>query len=334
MAVQAKDVEAPVASVGGMPEYRRPSRGKTLLKRIWRERLMYLLILPGVFYFCTFTYLPLIGNVIAFQDYSPFKAAQEGPIQGFFVGPWIGLQNFSDMLSDPDFRVALTNTIQIEILLLVFAFPAPLLLALLLNSMISESMKRSMQTIVYLPHFLSWVIIISMWRQFFGGTGMVNELLAMFDAGPVNIIQNPDIFKPIVVLQVIWKDVGWGTIIYLAALTKIDVTLYEAAVVDGAGGWQRLRDVTLPGIRPVVVILLILTLGNAFSVGFEQFFLQRDAVGAQQAEVLDTFSYFRGIQAGDYGFATAVGVVKSIVGLILIVAANWFAKRLGDEGIV
>jgi putative aldouronate transport system permease protein len=337
MAVQAEDVAARVA--GGelrssLPAYHKPSRGKVLLKRIWRERLMYLLILPGVFYYCVFNYLPLIGNAIAFQDWSPFRAAQEGSIQGFFVGPWIGFQNFRDMFSDPDFRIALTNTIKIELLLLVFAFPAPLLLALLLNSMISEKMKRSMQTIVYLPHFLSWVIIISMWRQFFGGTGMVNELLAVFNAGPLTAIQDPGMFKPVVVIQAIWKDVGWGTIIYLAALTKVDVTLYEAAVVDGAGGWRRLRDVTLPGIRPVVVILLILTLGNAFSVGFEQFFLQRDLYGAKQAEVLDTFGYFRGIQAGDYGFATAVGVVKSIVGLILIVGANWFAKRMGEEGIV
>jgi putative aldouronate transport system permease protein len=305
-----------------------------LLKRIWRERLMYLLILPGVFYYCVFNYLPLIGNAVAFQDWSPFKASQEGSIQGFFVGPWVGLANFRDMFSDPDFLTALSNTVKIEILLLVFAFPAPLLLALLLNSMISENMKRTMQTIVYLPHFLSWVIIISMWRQFFGGTGMVNELLAVVNAGPLTAMQDPDLFKPIVVIQAIWKDVGWGTIIYLAALTKVDVTLYEAAVVDGASGWRRLRDVTLPGIRPVVVILLILTIGNAFSVGFEQYFLQRDLFGADQAEVLDTFGYFRGIQAGDYGFATAVGMVKSVVGLVLIVAANMFAKRIGEEGIV
>lgn len=304
------------------------------MKRIWRERLMYLLIMPGVIYFCVFNYLPLIGNIIAFQDWSPFAAAKEGPVQGFLVGPWTGLQNFRNMFSDPDFRIALTNTVQIEILQLVFAFPAPLALALLLNSMISEKLKRTMQTIVYLPHFLSWVIIISIWRQFFGGTGLVNQALNGVGMQSINIMYNPDLFKPLVVAQGMWKEVGWGTIIFLAALTKIDVTLYEAAVVDGAGGWRRLRDVTLPGIRPVVVLLLILTIGNAFSVGFEQYFLQRQAVGADAAEVLDTFGYFRGIQAGDYGFATAVGLVKSVVGLVLIVGANWLAKRTGDEGII
>lgn len=321
-------------SLVGQPEYRKPSRWARMLRRIWRERLMYLLILPGFFYFVVFNYLPLLGNVIAFQDWSPFQASREGPIRGFLVGPWVGWRNFVNMFEDPDFLQALKNTVQIEILQLAIAFPAPIALALLLNSLISDKTKRVMQTVVYLPHFLSWVIVISVWRQFFGGTGMLNELLAMIDAGPTNIMQNPDLFKPLVVLQGIWKEVGWGTIIYLAALTKIDVTLYEAAVIDGAGGWRRLRDVTLPGIRPVVVILLILTIGNAFSVGFEQYFLQRDAVGAEQAEVLDTFGYFRGIQAGDYGFATAVGMVKSVVGLVLIVGANWFAKRIGDEGII
>lgn len=317
-----------------LPTYRKPTRFQSLRRTIWRERYIYLLVLPGVAWFLIFNYLPLIGNVVAFQDYSPFRASKEGPIGGFFVGPWVGFDNFTNMFHDPDFKVALTNTIKIEVLLLIFAFPAPLLLALFLNSLISPMIKRSLQTIVYLPYFLSWVIIISMWRQFFGGTGMVNELLDLINAPHLTITTNPDFFKPAVVIQVIWKEVGWGTIIYLAALTSIDISLYEAAVVDGAGGWRRLRDVTLPGIRPVVVILLILTLGNAFSVGFEQFFLQRDAYGAAQAEVLDTFGYFRGIQASDYGFATAVGLVKSVVGLGLIIAANMFAKRLGEEGII
>ena len=165
---------------GQRPASASQSRWRSVARRIWRERLMYLLILPGVLYFCVFTYLPMLGNVVAFQDYSPFRAAKEGPIKGFLVGPWTGLDNFRNMFSDPDFLRALTNTIQIEILLLIFAFPAPLLLALLLNSLVSYNLKRSMQTIVYLPHFLYWVIIISMWRQFFGATCMVNEVLCAF----------------------------------------------------------------------------------------------------------------------------------------------------------
>lgn len=191
-----------------------------------------------------------------------------------------------------------------------------------------------MQTIVYLPHFLSWVIVIAMWQQVFGGVGSLNQLLDMFGAGPYNIMQDPSIFKGLVVAQSIWKEVGWGTIIFLAALTKVDANLYEAAVIDGAGGWRRLVDVTLPSIRGIIVLLLILRLGSAFSLGFEQYFLQRQAVGAEVSEVLDTFVYFRGIGAGDYSFATAVGMVRSVVGFFLIVSANWFARRIGEEGIL
>lgn len=300
--------------------------GKVPLRtRIIRERWMYLFILPGVLYFLIFNYLPLVGNIIAFQQYSPFL--------GFQDSPWVGLDNFRRLFTDPDFRTALVNTIQIELLQLAFSFPAPLLLALLLNSLVSERIKRSIQSVVYLPHFLSWVIIIALWREVLGGGGFVNDILRNQGYDTFNIMANPDIFKMLVVSQSIWKDVGWGTIIFLAALTKIDPQLYEASVMDGAGGWRRMIDVTLPGIRSIVVLLLILRLGSAFTVGFEQYFLQRDAVGADAAEVLDTFVYFRGIQAGDWGFATAVGLVRSVVGLILIVTANWLAKRFGEQGI-
>ena len=296
-----------------------------LRTKIIRERWMYLFIVPGVLYFLIFNYLPLLGNVIAFQQYSPFL--------GFQDSPWVGLDNFRRLFTDPDFKRALVNTIQIELLQLAFSFPAPLLLALLLNSIISERIKRSIQSIVYLPHFLSWVIIIALWREVLGGGGFINDILRNQGYGTINIMSNPDTFKLLVVSQSMWKDVGWGTIIFLAALTKIDVSLYEAAVIDGAGGWRRMRDVTLPGIRPVIVLLLILHLGFALSVGFEQYYLQRNAVGPGAAEVLDTFVYFRGIQGGDWGFATAVGMVRGVVGAILIFVANWAAKRLGEEGI-
>ncbi len=292
---------------------------------MWRDRWMHLFFLPGVLYFVVFIYLPQIGNIIAFKDYSPFL--------GFRASPWVGFDNFVRIFDDPDFATALKNTLQIEALQLIFAFPAPLGLALLLNSMVGDRIKRTIQSIVYLPHFLSWVIVISLWQQVFGGDGFLNHALRNQGMDTINIMGNPDFFKPLVVLQMIWKEAGWGTILFLAALTKIDVSLYEAAVMDGAGGWRRLRDVTLPGIRPVIVLLLILHLAFALSVGFEQYYLQRNAVGAGAAEVLDTFIYFRGIQSGDWGFATAVGMVRGIVGAILIFAANWVAKKLGEEGI-
>jgi putative aldouronate transport system permease protein len=293
--------------------------------RIWRERWMYLFIVPGALYFLVFEYLPLLGNVIAFQDYSPFL--------GITGSPFIGLTNFARLFTDADFKLALVNTLQIEILQLIFAFPAPLTLALVLNSLIDERVKRTMQSIVYLPHFLSWVIVIALWQQVFGGAGFINQLLRNQGTDTINIMSNPALFKPLVVLQSIWKELGWGTIIFLAALTKIDVELYEAAVVDGAGGWRRLWHVTLPGIRSVIVLLLILRLGAMLSVGFEQYYLQRGAVGPQAAEVLDTFVYFRGIQGGDWGFAASVGLVRGLVGTALILAANAIARRFGEEGI-
>ena len=302
----------------------RPNNAQALLKRVWRERWIYLYLLPGLLYFLVFEYLPLLGNIIAFQDFSPFL--------GFRDSPFVGLDNFARLFSDPEFKVALANTLIISLLQLVFYFPVPIALALLLHSILSEPVKRFMQSVLYLPHFISWVIIIALWQQILGGDGMLNQILRNQGYQPLNIMNNPDLFKPLVVLQIIWKDAGWGTIIFLAALTTIDVGLYEAAALDGAGPWRRLWHITLPGISSVIMLLLILRLGSVLTTGFEQLFLQRGGVGPEVSEVLDTFVYFRGIQGGDWGFSAAVGLVKGIVGTALIVVANRLAKRYGSEG--
>ena len=299
--------------------------GPSLWRRMWANKAVYLFMLPGLLWFTVFHYFPILGNVIAFKDYSVFI--------GILDSPWVGLENFRKMVSDPDFLRALKNTLIIEGLQLVFAFPAPLLLALLLHSIISTRVKRTIQSIVYLPHFLGWAIVIAMWQQVFGGTGFFNQLLMSLGFDRINIMSNPDIFYGLVVAQSIWKEAGWGTIIFLAALTKIDVQLYEAAVIDGANGFQRLISITLPGIRSIIVLLLILRLGSMMSVGFEQYFLQRNAVGAGVAEVLDTFVYFRGIGQGDWSFAAAVGLVNTVVGAVLIFTSNFLAKKFFDEGI-
>lgn len=313
------------------------SQGKSVLKstrtkvrtplwqRMWRERWVYLLILPGLIYFVLFQYLPLLGNIIAFQDFSPYL--------GFFDSTWVGFANFARLFSDPDVGTAITNTLIISLLQIIFAFPIPIALAIMLNNMISTRIKRFLQSVLYLPHFISWVIIISIFQQILGGDGLVNNFIRGVGGKPLDIMSNPDFFKPLVVIQVIWKDSGWGTIIFLAALTAIDLSLYEAAVIDGANRWQRLWHVTLPGIRSTIILLLVLRLGTILSTGFEQIFLQRNAVGAQAAEVLDTFVYFRGVQAGDWGFSTAVGLVKGLVGLVLILIANKVARKVGEEGL-
>lgn len=312
------------AAVGGHSAAIGIGKWAEFWQAVRRERWMYLFILPGVLYFVVFRYLPLLGNVIAFQDYSPFL--------GFRGSPFVGLDNFRKLFTDPDVGIAIQNTLIISVLQLLLFFPAPIALALLLNSIFNEPIKRLMQSILYLPHFLSWVIIVALWQQTLGGAGVLNQALRTAGYEPINVMANPGFFKPLMVLQLMWKDTGWATIIFLAALTKIDLALYEAAVMDGAGPWRRMWHITLPGISSVIFLLLILRLGRILDTGFEQIFLQRNAVGAKSAEVLDTFTYFRGVQGGDWGFSAAVGMVKAVVGAFLVFAANRAVKYFGEEG--
>jgi putative aldouronate transport system permease protein len=303
----------------------RRARPGTLRARMWRERWMYLLFVPGLVYVLLFRYAPLLGNVIAFQDYSPYL--------GFADSAWVGLRNFTDLLTSPGVGTALANTLVISGLQLVLFFPAPIALALLLNSLVTDAVRRAVQSVVYLPHFIGWVIVVSIWQQVLGGDGFLNQLLRAQGLHTVNVMANPDLFKPLMVLQDIWKEVGWGTIIFLAALTAIDVSLYEAAAIDGASWWRRLWHVSLPGISGVVVLLLILRLGSILTVGFEQILLQEPNVGAEAGQVLDTFVYFQGIVGGDWGLGAAVGLVKGALGTLLVIGANRAVKRLGQEGV-
>lgn len=292
--------------------------------RFLREWRMYVLILPGLCYFLVFHYLPLLGNVIAFQNYSPFR--------GMFRSEWIGLDNFAALFSDPRALNAIRNTLVISFLQIVFAFPAPIALAIFLHSVLNTRVQRFVQSIVYIPHFLSWVIVVSLWVAIFGSTGLMSSTLQSLGLGRIDLVTNPDLFKLVVILQVVWKEVGWGTIIFFAAIAMIPQEQYEAAAVDGAGPWRRMWHVTLPGLRPVIVVLFILRLGSVLTVGFEQILLQQEAVGSQAAEVLDTFVYFRGVQGGDWGLAAAAGLVQGLVGTCLVIFANRLAKVFRSEG--
>jgi putative aldouronate transport system permease protein len=320
-----------VGRVGAAPTTVRVHRS-SLWRQIWRDRIMLLLIAPGVLYFVLFSYLPLLGNVIAFQDYLPFL--------GFQDSPFVGLANFQDMVSDGAFWQAVLNTIIIALLQIVFYFPAPIALALMLHSLISTRVRSVIQSTVYLPHFISWVIVVSIWQQVLGGTGAFVHVLRALGLPAINVMTEPALFKPLVVLQLIWKETGWATIIFLAALLNIENELYEAAVMDGAGRWQRLWHITIPGIMGVTILLLILRIGTVLTVGgggaaggFEQILLQRNAVGPGAGEILDTYVYFKGIVGGQWGITAAAGLIKGILGTLLVIGANRLARRAGQEGL-
>jgi putative aldouronate transport system permease protein len=301
---------------------RKPRIGRLL----WRKRYAYLLILPGLLYFIVYRYVPMLGSVIAFQDYSPFL--------GISGSEWVGLKHFAKIFEDAEVLRVLWNTLALSFLQIAFAFPAPIFLALMLNEVRSKPYKSLIQSIVYLPHFLSWVIVVGIFTIFLRGSGLVNTILKVkFGLDPIDFLTITDFFRPLIVLQVIWKEAGWGTIIFLAALSGINPSLYEAAVMDGANRWRQIWHITLPGIRSTIIILLILRLGHVLDSGFEQIFLMLNSFNMNIGNVLDTYVFFKGINQSDFSFATAVGLFKGLIGLLLVMGANRLAKKFGEEGI-
>ncbi|RSM75903.1 sugar ABC transporter permease [Kibdelosporangium aridum] len=295
-------------------------------QRLRRDKVFILVALPGILALLVFHYVPLLGNVIAFKDYQPYL--------GITDSPWVGFDNFGVIFNgDAAFLRALGNTLVITLLQVIVVFPIPIALALLLDSLLSERVKRVVQSVLYLPHFLSWVIVVAVFQQMLGDSGLLNNSLRSAGLSPVDIIGNPDVFKLLITSQVLWKDAGWATILFLAALSRIDTTLYEASAIDGASRARQLWHVTLPGLRGIIVLLLILRLGDALTVGFEQIILQQAAVGLDVSEVLDTYVYNNGILAGSWGISAAVGLVKGIVGVVLVLGANKLAHRFGEQGI-
>lgn len=313
------------------PEYSVPSKMKlkkqiTWLQRVKRDKWLYLLLLPGLLYFLIFKYLPMWGIVIAFQNYSPFL--------GVFESEWVGFEHFKNFFQNPDFFRLLRNTFTFAVLDLVFFFPAPIILALLLNELRSHLYKRTVQTLIYVPHFMSWVIIASITYIFFTTSGgVVNEIVSYFYGKEINFLSAPEWFRPLIMGQIIWKETGWGTVIFLAALASVDQELYDAAIVDGAGRFRRLWHVTLPAVRSTIIVLLILRLGNFLDTGFQQIYLMTNSLNRDVADVFDTYVYFVGVTQGAYSYSTAVGLFKAVVGIILVLGANRLAKKLGQDGI-
>ena len=290
---------------------------KHALKTDWR--LYTLLILPLLF-LLIFRYLPMAGNVIAFRRFQPGGS--------IFGEEWVGLRYVEMFLNDPTFWNVFGNTLTIGLLSLIFAFPAPIILALLLNEVRTRYFKRFVQTLSYLPHFLSIVIIAGMLLQLLSLEGTVNQIVRAVGAEPVPFMQRPEWFRAVYISSEVWQTVGWGTILYLAALTQIDQSLYEAARIDGANRWKQTLHVTLPGIRPTMITLLILNIGTFMAVGFEKILLIYNPLTYPTADVIATYLYRVGLESNNFSYAAAIGMFEAIIGLTLILSANAISRRL------
>jgi len=302
------------------------NKPSTLWKRIRKNLDLYICLSPGLIFFFIFAYIPMFGLLIAFKDYNIFKGVMESP--------WNHFQSFRDMVNLPDFYKIVRNTLMLNVLGLVFGFPAPIILAILLNEVRNKYFKRVTQSLLYLPHFMSWVLMGGMIYALLSPKfGIINQMLQWIGLEPIYFMASNNWWISVFVGSGIWSGAGWGTIIYLAAMTTLDPHLYEAASIDGAGRWKKMINITIPGIMPTIIILLILNVGHMVSIGFEQPYALMNPRVMDVADVLSTFIYDLGIRQGGFGLTTAIGMVQSVVNLMLVIGANYAANKMGREGI-
>lgn len=303
------------------PRQRMPFR--MYFRRHW---WLYAMLLPGALHFIVFKYIPISTLYIAFQDYNPFV--------GFTESPFVGLKHFRNFFGGHDFGMLLKNTLIISLMNLFFYFPIPILFALILNEIKCMKYKNLVQTMVYIPHFVSMVIVASITYTLLNEkTGLVNLIVKQITGKTVPFLSSPDYFRGIILIQSIWKETGWGMIVYLAALSGVDVELYDAARVDGAGRWKQMWYITLPAIKGTIVTMLILRTGSLLNTGYDQIYLMSNSLNRKVSDVFDTYVYRLGVQNGQYSFSTAVGLFKGIVGCIMVLGTNWIAKKCGESGI-
>lgn len=315
-------MQASVESI--MKEKPRSLRRDSLKKYMIRNKWLYIFLIPGFLYLLIFKYVPMLGIVIAFKELSL--------VRGIWDSPWVGFEHFEYLFQAKDFYKVLRNSLLLSLYQLLWEFPAPIILAVMLNEVRGMVFKRVSQTIMYLPHFISWVVLAGMIVNFLSpSTGMVNYVIKSLDMEPVNFLLDPAYFRSIIISAEVWKGIGWGTIIYLAAMTGIDPTLYESAKMDGAGRLQQIRFITLPGIVTTIIVLLILRIGNILDNGFEQVFLLYNPLTYDVADVFETYTYRIGLIDGRLSFAAAVGLFKSLVGFVLIIIANRIARIFGNQ---
>lgn len=304
-------------------------RLKADMRRNWG---IYLMVVPALVYYIIFSYAPMYGAIIAFKDYSPRL--------GILGSPWVGLKHFESFLTSPYFFRILKNTVRISVNILVFGFPAPIILALLINELTSKKFAKVTQTVTYLPHFISLVVVCGMIKSFTLNTGFINKLLVILSGGswmPKTLLNESKYFLPVYVISAIWQEIGWDSIIYLSALTSIDRELYEAAAIDGAGRLRQTFHVTLPGILPMIVIMLILATSNLLNVGYEKIILLYNDSTRDVADVISTFVYRRGLLAeggsNQWSYSTAVGLFNSVINFALILFTNRLSKRLTETSL-
>lgn len=292
-------------------------------KKNWqKDWQLHLMILPGLLFILIFKYMPLGGITIAFKEFLPGK--------GIWGSPWVGLENFEYMLALPDTKRVMWNTLFIAAAKILINFPVPIIISILLNEVKNHRFKRSVQTIIYLPYFISWVILAGIIQDLFAKEGLINQFLGIFGAEPVFFLGNKYAFLGVLIGTDVWKNFGYNTVVYLAAITGIDETLYEAAKIDGANRFQQIWNVTLPGIAPIVVLMMILNLGNVLNAGFEQIFNLYNPLVYETADIIDTFVYRISLVEANYSLGTAVGLLKSVVSFILIVTSYKISNKYSD----
>lgn len=322
--------KAAVMASDGLPP-RSKTRGQLLWAAIKKHRLFYMLLIPGLVFFIIFKYVPLYGVIIAFKDVPPFASFAE-----MLTAPFVGLKHFVNFMSSHFFGQLMRNTLVISGLKLLFSFPAPIIFALLLNEIRQEKFKRTIQTISYLPHFISMVVVCGLLTLLLSTDGgFVNGILMQLGwiKEPIYFLGEPRYFRSILVISSVWQGVGWSAIIYLAALTSIDPQLYEAATMDGAGMLRRMWHITLPGISNIIVIMFILAVGGILDAGFEQVLLLYSPPVYEVGDIIDTYVYRQGIINFQYSFSTAVSLFKSVIAMALILVTNFVAKLMGHDGI-
>lgn len=295
-------------------------------KQFLASKVYLLLLLPGIIYFIVFKYIPMYGLIIAFKDYNLYKGAASSP--------WVGMKHFIDFFSTPDFYKLIRNTLLLRVYDLIFHFPVPIIFALMLNEIKEQSFKKITQTVSLLPHFISNVVIVSLMIQMLSPrSGIVNVVIKMLGFEPIHFMALPEYFRTLYVGSSIWKGIGWGAIVYLAAISGISVSLYEAALVDGAGKWRQLWHITLPGIRNTIIIMLILRIGKMLDVGVEKTLLMYNPLTYETGDVIDSYVYRFGIQQAQYSFSTAVGFFKSVISVILVIFANKMSRKFSETSL-